>query len=217
MKRPNLDEYENTVYDFILKNEGCSENYARTKIKEYPDLTIRRKIKSLIAKGVIEDRKIGSRNHRLFVNDRTRFARVDKTLHKIDEQIDSFDGLIAWLNQMGSKKFPLDVQAYKWKEIFVFPYIEMLATMLRVLYMKESGISNVDSQTLHDRNITLFKKLTLQTIAMNNEKEVLNNCRKKFQTALDYISSNSPLNQFLHPITFKKLIKMSENFEQEFL
>jgi hypothetical protein len=217
LERPNLDVYENTVYEFILKNEGCSENYVRTKITEYPDLTIRRKIKSLIAKSVIEDRKIGSRTHKFFVNDRTRFAQVDKMLQKIDDQIDSFDPLIDWLDQMGSQKFPLDIQAYKWKEVFVFPYIELLATMLGVLYMKESGISKVDSQTLHDKNVTLFKKLTLQTIAMDNEKEVLDNCRKKFHAALDYMSSSPLLNQVLNSIRFKKLIKMAEDFEKDFL
>ncbi len=217
MKRPDLDVYENAVYEFIKKNEECSENYVRKEMNQYPELTIRRKIKSLIEKGVIEDRKVGSRMHKLCVTDRTTFAKIDKMLQKIEEEIDSFDNPVSKINDMALQKL-LIPQAFFLKQKFVFPYIETIATILRVLYMKETGISKVDAQALHEKNIRLFRKLTLQTIAMKTEKDILANCRRLFQEALDFMSDSPQLSEYLFDrITFKKLIKISEDFEKEHL
>lgn len=220
--KERLDENDRHIIDIVAGNPDCTINFVRDEMSKNHWLSSAptdKKVKRLIGLGEINDNKVGNSQHKLRVNDKKEYQRVVKSLSKIDTFIDLFNDPISALNQMGTQQpFYIQAQAYHGKELFIFPYIEMLATMLRVLYMKETGISKVDSEALHSRNIKLFKKLTLQTIAMKNENQVLANCRKRFQEALDHISSNPGLyGEIFNPILLQNIIKMSEEFERDYL
>lgn len=218
MEIEGLDPYEKKIYNYILKNGPCTENSVR-RAKLCAPMWARKKIKSLIEYGFIEDRKVGIHGfHRLIISDRTEFNRINKTLEDIDKYIDTMYVPVKQNRQLISdpqSRFLGQVYFAK----FFDPYIAIVSTMLRTLLLiNNEKIPRQASAELNSKIAKVVQKHTEWAYDLDDSrkimavyKDILNKTREELEN--DPTTQNS----FYNIPMIRRLIKKVEVFEKNFL
>ena len=174
-----LDKYEIAIRDYIGDNLGTTENKIRIEMDKKQNgqpsmcspLTTRKKIKHLLELGIIDDRKEGNTYfHKLYLNDKSEFHRINKQLSKIEFFVNSMDEPIAkrWYQQHDD-----DSLFDTW---FKVQYQNAIDSMLSVLLsqLNNEKLSKNDYRELSTKIVNLALKLRLQMFSNPEEMEAIN-------------------------------------------
>ncbi len=129
--RPEAKATKNNVVDY-MNSEDVPKEFRTSRVTTLDKLESGDRIK------VLRGERRGQ-SHKLIINNESEFNKIDEQISKMDGVIDMFSEPISKLNQLGSQGFPGNIAAYKYKEVFVFPYIETIATMIHTLSLGEDG------------------------------------------------------------------------------
>jgi len=213
----DLDEYEKKIHDYILANGPCTENSVR-QAKLCAPMWARKKIKSLIANGFVEDRKVGNGFHRLYISDRTEFNRINKTLKDIDKYIDTMYVPVKQIRQLISdpqSRFLGQVYFAK----FFDPYIAIVSTMLRTLLLINN--EKMPMQTSTELNLKigkLIQKHTEWAYDLDDSRKIMAIYKDTLNKTKEQLENDpTAQNSFYNIPMIRILIKKVELFEKNFL
>jgi predicted transcriptional regulator len=157
----NDEEIEDEICKYIRAHPGTTINKVAdhlTKNKKLSYVTTYKKVKLLIKVGIIEDRKEGNSFHRLFVDEKNDFNRIDKQLIETEK----------FLNNMGEVIRKIDLESIDSPDLddsatFVQKYDYLLSKTLGILLANTTLIkSEKHRQILYNRIAMLMFKLDIQ-------------------------------------------------------
>jgi len=211
----NFDEYENKIYNYVLKNPDCNQNDIRNSGVCSPIWALE-KLKGLVKNGHIEDRRIGKAFHKYRVNDRKQYRRIKKQLELFDTLHTSMKKPLDDIAKLQDVHGPTYVGGYVQK--FVIPYYEsMFAMLFRLLKFIETDteIGKEDSINLRSQIISLIFEVCYQQFYDSDYKKILTrdknllNKMKQEQSELGTI-------KILSVDILDNFVKKIEKFEEQF-
>jgi hypothetical protein len=152
----------------------------------------------------------------LIIKNENEFSQISKQLTEIESLIKIIDEPTRKINQLSATRDPLAARYYY---NFLFPYIESISTMLRVLLLRTDEMiqSKKDCQTLHTRIIKLMTKLTLQSYGMNNAKYLLWTAKLDLDGSRELLAHAGTKKDLFTLEMIDTLLKVIENFDRSFL
>ena len=209
-----LDEYESKIYDFIRKNPGCNQSAIRNS-KICSEMWAIKKVKSLLRKGYVEDRRIGKASHKYRVTNRKQYNLINKELDTIENEIMLDKAPLLEIAELQDKHGPLVVAAYMQK--YVIPHRQSVFTRLfRLLKLSDIGIGKEDSLRLHTRIISLIANVTREPFFDENYKEILAANKNLLNILIRDLFKRGTLRTGLSVDSLRSIIKNIEKFEKQF-
>jgi hypothetical protein len=223
VEKQELDYREKEIRDYILQNQKTrlTENQVVLAMHDKgvcSRITCLKKIRRLKERGILEDIKEKQNNFSwLVIKDQNEFSLISKQLTEIESVIKVAAEPVRKLfeaSDLGNSIF-----YFSYNVNFLFPYLETVSTMLRVLLIRTDEMiqSKNDCQALHTRIINLMTQITLQAYDLDNAKKLLFVARTKLNYARDQLKDPGTKNDFISFEKVDKVIKTLDNFQAIFL
>jgi hypothetical protein len=152
-------EIESKIIDYIKQNGGTTKNkvadyMSKKEISSY--VTTLKAIDRLKSKNIVEDRKEGNSFHRLFINNKNDFNKIDEHLTKIENLLDEMREPVRRVVTI-----PYASRNYSRAVDFKIKYEAFFSTMLQALlwHTADRIHSERDSHVLFNRIVKLMLKL----------------------------------------------------------
>lgn len=200
----DLDDKERAIRNYILEHPGVTANTVanymvnRGLLSKVPTL---KRIKSLIARGILEDHKKGNSFHRLYVTDKTQFNIIYHELLEVraimDDMLEFSEGFQA-LNVINVT--PVETNPYLISLDFgPTHYVAIISAILRILLVWTyiSKMNDADKKLLYQLITQEMIKLNREPYNLLSSKKLLTLNEKRLILNLKRLShlKNSEVNR----------------------
>jgi vacuolar-type H+-ATPase subunit F/Vma7 len=174
----------------------------------------RKKIRSLVRKGLIEDRKIGGGFHKYHVTDRTNYNLINKMLEQIDMHLVLMQAPLHKIGVLQDGRNPA-VAAYTQK--LVIPYFDsMFAMLFRLLGIGDTDVNKHDLLKLQTRIITLIAKVTREPFYDLNHTKILSMNKEILKNLKEELSKEGADKTVINIGSIESIVGVINKFEKEF-
>lgn len=213
---------ESEICDYVKKNPGTTENKVATYMDEKgisSRMTTLKIIEDLKKRGIILDRQEGNSFHRLYINDKNEFNRIQNELSEIENIIDDMHGYKQATNeyienaQFGDSH---DAGNAGFLQSYMHIYEPPIRTMLQILLSRTNNIihSEKDRQVLYAKFIELIAKVDNEDFDVN-WKKILDAHGKDINKFLSHKDDGQLHAEYYTLAT--DLREIMENFKKQFL
>ncbi|MGH9973011.1 MAG: hypothetical protein ACRD93_03840 [Nitrososphaeraceae archaeon] len=208
-----MGEYEEKIYDFIRKNPDCNQSAIRYS-GICSEMWAIEKLKGLVKKGYVEDRRIGKAFHKYRVSDRKQYGLITKELDTIETEIMSMEKPLLKIAELQDSRDPAVPSLV---QDFVIPYHQStFARLFRLLKHSDIGIGKEDSLRLHTRIISLIAKVTREPFYDQNYKEILTGNKNLLNILMRDLFKRGTVRTGLSIDSLRSVVKNIERFEGRF-
>jgi hypothetical protein len=196
------DDKERVIRNYILEHPGVTANTVATYmvnqglLSKVPTL---KRIKGLITRGIIDDRKKGNSFHRLYVTDKTQFNTIYREVLEVSAIMEDMLELSERYQHLAKVKVIPTTTAgtdpgvnprFISLEFDSKAYVDTVSAMLRILlvWTHISKINDADKNLLYQKITNAFIRLNREPYNLPSSKKVLSLNKIRLQLKMQQLT-----------------------------